>query len=56
VTNLSSHNATVYKLNASGDTPPLRVIRGARENVETNTFINGRLTYDSKRDELIVAS
>jgi DNA-binding beta-propeller fold protein YncE len=56
VTNLSNHNATVYKLNASGDTPPLRVIRGARENVETDTFINGRLAYDSKRDELLVAS
>src|SRR5436853_741536 len=56
VTNLSSHNATVYKLSASGDTPPLRVIRGARENVETTTFINGRLAYDTKRDELLVAS
>ena len=56
VSNLSNHNATVYKLNASGDTPPLRVIRGARENVETNTFINGRLAFDTKRDELLVAS
>lgn len=56
VTNLSSHNATVYKLTASGDTPPLRVIRGARENVETPSFINVRLAYDTKRDELLVAS
>ncbi len=56
VTNLSSHNATVYKLGASGDTPPLRVIRGAPENVATPTFINSRLAFDTKRDELLVAS
>jgi hypothetical protein len=56
VTNLSNHNATVYKLSASGDTPPLRVIRGAPENVQTPTFINSRLAFDTKRDELLVAS
>jgi hypothetical protein len=56
VTNLSSHNATVYKLNASGDTAPLRVIRGAREGTPTPTFINVRLVWDTKRDELLVAS
>jgi DNA-binding beta-propeller fold protein YncE len=56
VTNLSSHNATVYKLNASGDTAPLRVIRGAPENVPTPTFINSRVSFDTKRDELLVAS
>ena len=56
VTNLSNHNATVYKLTASGDTPPIRVIRGAPENVETPSFINARLVYDTKRDELLVAS
>ena len=56
VTNLSSHNATVYPLAASGDTAPRRVIRGAPENVETTTFINVRLVYDTKRDELLVAS
>jgi len=56
VTNLSSHNATVYKLNASGDTAPIRVIRGAREGTPTNTFINVRLVWDTRRDELLVAS
>ncbi len=56
VTNLSSHNATVYKLGASGDTAPIRVIRGAREGTPTNTFINVRLVWDTKRDELLVAS
>jgi DNA-binding beta-propeller fold protein YncE len=56
VTNLSSHNATVYKLGSSGDTPPLRVIRGAPGNVETPTFINSRIAFDTKRDELLVAS
>ena len=56
VTSLSSHNATVYKLSASGNTPPLRVIRGAPENVPTATFINARVAYDTKRDELLVAS
>jgi DNA-binding beta-propeller fold protein YncE len=56
VTNLSNHNATVYKLTASGDTAPLRVIRGAREGTGTPTIINVRLVYDTKRDELLVAS
>ena len=56
VTNLSSHNATVYKLSASGDTAPLRVIRGAPENVATPTFINSRVSFDTKREELLVAS
>jgi DNA-binding beta-propeller fold protein YncE len=56
VTNLSNHNATVYPLNASGDVAPKRVIRGAPENVETNTFINVRLAWDTKRDNLLVAS
>ena len=40
----------------SGDVPPLRVIRGAPANVETPTFINSRLAFDTKRDELLVAS
>jgi len=56
VTNLSSHNATVYKLDASGDTSPIRVIRGAPGSTPTNTFINVRLVWDTKRDELLVAS
>ena len=56
VTSLSNHTATVFKLGASGDVPPLRVIRGAPANVETPTFINSRLAFDTKRDELLVAS
>lgn len=56
VTNLSNHNATVYKLGASGDTPPIRVIRGAPEGTPTATFINTRVVFDTKRDELLVAS
>jgi DNA-binding beta-propeller fold protein YncE len=56
VTNLSNHNATVYKLSASGDTAPLRTIRGAPEGTPTPTMINVRLVYDTKRDELLVAS
>jgi DNA-binding beta-propeller fold protein YncE len=56
VTNLSNHNATVYKLGASGDTAPLRVIRGAPEGTPAVTMINVRLVYDTKRDELLVAS
>ena len=56
VTNLSNHNATVFKLGASGDTPPLRTIRGAPEGTPTPTMINVRLVYDTKRDELLVAS
>jgi DNA-binding beta-propeller fold protein YncE len=56
VTNLSNHNATVYKLNASGDVAPMRTIRGAPEGTPTPTMINVRLVYDTKRDELLVAS
>jgi DNA-binding beta-propeller fold protein YncE len=56
VTNLSNHNATVYKLGVSGDVPPLRVIRGAPEGTPAVTMINVRLVYDTKRDELLVAS
>ena len=56
VTNLSNHNATVYKLGASGDVAPLRTIRGAPEGTPTPTMINVRLVYDTKRDELLVAS
>lgn len=56
VTNLSNHNATVFKLTASGDTPPIRVIRGAPEGTPTSTFINTRVVFDTKRDELLVAS
>jgi len=56
VTNLSNHNATVYKLNASGDTAPIRTIRGAPEGTPAVTMINVRLVWDTKRDELLVAS
>jgi DNA-binding beta-propeller fold protein YncE len=55
-TSVGNHTATVFKIGASGDVPPLRVIRGAPANVETPTFINSRLAFDSKRDELLVAS
>lgn len=57
VANFGNHTATVFKRSASGDTPPLRVIRsaplGAPAPMMGNPFT---VTYDSKRDELLVAN
>ena len=57
VANFGNHTATVYKLGASGDTPPLRIIRSGPIEAPAPMMGNPHtLTYDSKRDELLVAN
>jgi DNA-binding beta-propeller fold protein YncE len=55
VANFGNHTATVYKTTAAGDTPPLRVIRSTPLGQAPVMLGNpGSITYDSKRDELLV--
>lgn len=57
VANFGNHSATVYKSKASGDTPPLRVIRSGPLDAPAPMMGNPNpVTYDSKRDELLVAN
>ncbi|MBI2816703.1 MAG: hypothetical protein HYX72_07170 [Acidobacteria bacterium] len=57
VANFGNHTATVYKLGASGDAPPLRVIRSGPIEAPAPMMGNPHtLTWDSKRDELLVAN
>jgi hypothetical protein len=55
VTNFGAHSATVYPITAEGDVAPLRVIRAAPESAPSLMIGNpGALTYDSKRQEILV--
>ena len=55
VSNFGNHAATVYKATASGDTPPLRVIRSAPLNTPTPNIGNAYApAYDTKRDQILV--
>jgi DNA-binding beta-propeller fold protein YncE len=55
VANFGGHTATAYKIDAVGDTPPLRTIRAAPESAPSLMIGNpGALTYDSKRQEILV--
>ena len=55
VANFGNHSSTIYSRNASGDTPPLRIIRAAPPDTPAPMFGNiGSLTYDTKRAELLV--
>ena len=55
VSNFGNHTATVYKPTAAGDTAPLRVIRSSPLGTPAPILGNpGSVTYDSKRDELLV--
>ena len=55
VANFGNHSATIYKLPAGGDTAPLRRIRsGPVEQPALMIGNPGALTYDSKREALIV--
>ena len=57
VSNFGNHTATVYKRTAAGDTPPLRVIRSAPLNAPATMLGNAyNVTYDTKRDEILVAT
>lgn len=55
VANFGGHSATAYKIDAGGDTAPLRTIRSAPESAPSLMIGNpGALTYDSKREEILV--
>lgn len=55
VTNFGAHSATAYPITAQGDIAPLRVIRAAPESAPSLMIGNpGALTYDSKRQEILV--
>ena len=55
VANFGGHSATAYPLDATGDVAPLRTIRSAPESAPSLMIGNpGALTYDSKREEILV--
>lgn len=55
VANFGGHSATVYPLTAEGDVAPVRMIRSAPESAPSLMIGNpGALTYDSKREEILV--
>jgi DNA-binding beta-propeller fold protein YncE len=55
VANFGGHSATAYPIVASGDTAPLRTIRAAPASAPSLMIGNpGALTYDSKREEILV--
>jgi hypothetical protein len=56
VANFGNHRATVYKRGASGDTPPLRVIRSAPADMPAPLLANARITFDTKRGEILAAN
>lgn len=55
VANFGGHSATAYPLDAPGDVAPLRIIRSGPESAPSLMIGNpGALTYDSKREEILV--
>jgi DNA-binding beta-propeller fold protein YncE len=57
VANFGNHTATVYPRGAGGDVAPLRVIRSGPIEAPAPMMGNPHtVTYDSKRDELLVAN
>lgn len=55
VSNFGSHAATAYPITAEGDVAPLRTIRAAPVSAPSLMIGNpGALTYDSKRQEILV--
>jgi DNA-binding beta-propeller fold protein YncE len=55
VSNFGSHSATAYPMTAQGDVTPLRTIRAAPVSAPSLMIGNpGALTYDSKRQEILV--
>jgi DNA-binding beta-propeller fold protein YncE len=55
VANFGGHSATVYPIGAAGDVAPLRTIRSAPASAPSLMIGNpGALTYDSKREEILV--
>lgn len=55
VANAGNHSMTVYPLTANGDVAPLRTIRSAPSGTHAPMLVGpGALTYDNKRDEILV--
>lgn len=55
VSNYGDHTAVVFPRTAAGNVAPKRILRNAPAGTPTSGFGNpGAVTYDSKRDELIV--
>ena len=52
---MGNHSATVYPMDADGDVPPVRQIRGAPSDEPALQIGNpGAVAYDSKRQEILV--
>jgi DNA-binding beta-propeller fold protein YncE len=55
VANFGNHTSTVYKPAASGDTPPIRVIRSAKASDSVPGMGNPHpIAYDTKREQILV--
>jgi 6-phosphogluconolactonase (cycloisomerase 2 family) len=55
VANFGGHSATAYPIDAQGDVAPTRIIRSAPASAPSLMIGNpGALTYDSKRQEILV--
>jgi hypothetical protein len=53
--NFGNHSVTVHKMDAQGDTAPLRVIRSAPLDAPTPAMGNPHpVAYDTKREEILV--
>ena len=57
VANFGDHAATVYKRDANGDAPPMRVIRSAPIDAPAPELSNPHtIAFDSKRDQILVSN
>ena len=55
VSNFGNHTATVYRPTASGDVPPLRMIRSGPQGQPALMIGNpGAVAYDTKREQILV--
>ena len=55
VANMGNHSATVYPMDANGDVPPVRQIRGAPADQPALQIGNpGAVAYDTKRNQILV--
>ena len=53
VANFGNHRATVYPRTAAGDMAPIREIRSAPDGIPAPTLANTRITYDTKREQIL---
>ena len=57
VASFGNHKALAFRLGASGDTAPMRIVRGSPMNVEGTLIGNPyNISYDTKREEILVPS